>query len=77
MTGPTCANTWPRAGDRARASRVAALIKTETGIEPELVVDDRGEFTVWVGKETVVKKDARGFPADEEAEAVVRRALGA
>jgi len=55
---------------------VAALINAETGIEPDLVVGGRGEFTVWVGEETVAKKDAGGFPAEEEAVAAVRRALG-
>jgi hypothetical protein len=55
---------------------VAALIKAEVGIEAELVPGSRGEFTVWVGKETVAKKDVRGFPADEEAVAAVRRAIG-
>jgi hypothetical protein len=54
---------------------VAALIKAETGIEPELVVGGRGEFTVWVGEETVAKKNASGFPAEEEAVRAVRRAL--
>ena len=59
-----------------RAVRVAALIKVATGIEPELVVGSRGEFTVWVGEETVAKKDASGFPGEAEAVAAVRRALG-
>ena len=54
---------------------MAALIKAETGIEAELVVGGRGEFTVWVGEETVAKKDASGFPADAEIVAAVRRAL--
>jgi hypothetical protein len=44
---------------------VAALIKVATGIEPELVVGDRGEFTVWVGEETVAKKGASGFPGKQ------------
>jgi hypothetical protein len=56
---------------------VAALIKAETGIETELVVGGRGEFTVWVGEETVAQKDRAGFPSDEEAVSAVRRALGA
>jgi hypothetical protein len=56
---------------------VAALIKAETRLEPELVVGDRGEFTVWVGEETVAKKDARGFPADDDVVAAVRRAIAA
>jgi hypothetical protein len=42
---------------------VAAIIKVATGIELELVVGGRGEFTVWVGEETVAKKDASGHPS--------------
>jgi hypothetical protein len=55
---------------------VAALIKAEIGIEPQLVVGGRGEFTVWVGEEIVAKKDASGFPADAEIVTAVRRAVG-
>ncbi len=54
---------------------MAALIKQEAGINVDLVVGGRGEFTVWVGEETVAKKDASGFPADEEVVTAVRRAL--
>ncbi len=54
---------------------MGALIKAETGIEPELVVGGRGEFTVWVGEEAVAKKNASRFPAEEEAVGAVRRAL--
>ena len=54
---------------------MAALIEAETGTAPELVVGGRGEFTVWVGEETVAKKSADGFPTDEEAVAAVLRAL--
>ena len=54
---------------------MAALIEAETGIAPELVVGGRGEFTVWVGGEAVAKKDAGGFPEDQEAMTAVRRAL--
>ena len=56
---------------------MAALIKAETGVETDLIVGGRGEFTVWVGEETVAKKDRRGFPSDEEAATAVRRALDA
>jgi len=55
---------------------VATLIKNEFGIEPELVVGGRGEFTVWVGDETVARKDSGGFPPDSEIVASVRTALG-
>jgi len=54
---------------------VAALIKQDTGIDAALIVGDRGEFTIWVDEETVAKKDASGFPADEEILAAVRRML--
>ena len=54
---------------------MAALIKQETGIDPEIIDGGRGEFTVWVGEEKVAKKDANGFPADEEIVTAVRRAL--
>jgi len=37
---------------------VAALIKKTTGLEPEIVPGDRGEFTIWVGGEHVAVKDA-------------------
>ena len=54
---------------------MAALIKQDTGMDAALIVGGRGEFTVWVGEETVAKKDANGFPADEEIVTAVRRAL--
>jgi hypothetical protein len=49
---------------------VAALIKAETGLDVELVVGGRGEFTVWVGDERVANKDT----TDQEALSAVRRA---
>jgi hypothetical protein len=55
---------------------VATLIKNEIGIEPEIVVGGRGEFTVWVGDETVARKDSDGFPPDAAIVASVRKALG-
>ena len=54
---------------------MAALIKQDTGTDAALIVGGRGEFTVWVGEETVAKKDASGFPADEDIVTAVRRAL--
>jgi hypothetical protein len=55
---------------------VAALIKDTIGVEAELTVGGRGEFTVWVGDDVVSKKDPLiGFPTDEEALAAVQRAL--
>lgn len=55
---------------------MAALITQETGINTDIVEGGRGEFTVWVGKEIVAKKDAGVFPTDEEVVTAVRRALG-
>jgi hypothetical protein len=54
---------------------VAALITKETGADVELVEGGRGEFTVWVGEEVVARKDALGFPAENEALAAVLQAL--
>jgi hypothetical protein len=54
---------------------VAALIKEQLGIDPEITEGGRGEFTVWVGDTVVSRKDTHGFPADDEAVSAVRRAL--
>ena len=54
---------------------MAALIKDEIGVETELVEGGRGEFTVWVGEESVAQKDSRGFPSEPEVLAAVRQAL--
>ena len=54
---------------------MAALIKDELGVEPELIEGGRGEFTVWVEDEVVARKDPQGFPTDEEALVAVRRAV--
>jgi hypothetical protein len=54
---------------------VAALIKGDTGIEPELVEGTRGEFTAWVGDERVAAKTVFGFPTDEEIVKAVHDAL--
>ena len=44
-------------------------------MDVEIIAGGRGEFTVWVGEETVAKKDASGFPADEKVVTAVRQAL--
>jgi len=54
---------------------VAALIKAELGVDSELTEGGRGEFSVWVGDSVVAKKDADGFPSDEDALAAVKRAV--
>jgi hypothetical protein len=54
---------------------VAALIKDDLGVESELVEGGRGEFTVWVGDEVVARKDANGFPSEEDALTAVKRAV--
>jgi hypothetical protein len=54
---------------------VAALIKRELGVQPELVEGDRGEFTVWVGDQVVAKKGWVRFPPDQKVLAAVRQAL--
>ena len=54
---------------------MAALIKAGLGIDAELSEGGRGEFTVWVGDQVVAKKDAQGFPTDEEALKAVTQAV--
>ncbi|MDA1185217.1 MAG: hypothetical protein O2930_11310 [Acidobacteria bacterium] len=54
---------------------MAALIKQDSGIDPDIVTGARGEFTVWVDGTTVAKKSADGFPTDEEIVAAVRAAV--
>lgn len=45
------------------ASRVAAFIKRESGIEVKLDSTGKiGEFSVWVNGELVVQKDQLKFP---------------
>ena len=60
-----------------RAARVAALIRTRTGLDPELIEGGRGEFTVWVDATVVAKKTSAGFPEDDEALTAVLGALKA
>lgn len=54
---------------------MAELIKSELGVEPELVTGKRGEFTVWVGERVVAKKGWIRFPPDQKVLAEVRQAL--
>jgi hypothetical protein len=35
---------------------VAALIKQAVSVDPELIVGDRGEFSVWLGDDLVGQK---------------------
>lgn len=54
---------------------MAASLKDELQLDPDLVEGGRGEFTVWVDETCVAKKDERGFPDEREVVAAVRRAL--
>ena len=54
---------------------MAALIKAELGVDSEITEGSRGEFSVWVDGKVVAKKDADGFPSDEDALAAVKRAV--
>jgi hypothetical protein len=51
---------------------VAALIAQAVGIEPELVVGNRGEFTVWTDDRLVGRKES----SDDEIVLAVSSALG-
>ena len=52
---------------------MAAVLKKETGIDPDLVEGKRGEFTVWIDDELIAQKDALGFPSDDDVLAAVRK----
>lgn len=52
---------------------MAALIKKELGVDPDLVEGDRGEFTVWVGETVVARKDAGVFPEDSDVVTAVKK----
>lgn len=52
------------------------MIHRDLGIEPEVNEGARGEFTVRVGDAVVARKDARGFPDEQEVLDAVTRALG-
>ncbi len=54
---------------------MAALIKEKTGLDSDVVVGGRGEFTVWLDGTRLAQKDANGFPADDEVVAAVQAAL--
>ena len=54
---------------------MAELLKSQLGVETELIEGDRGEFTVWVAEKVVAKKGWLGFPDDEKVLAAVREAL--
>ena len=54
---------------------MVAKIKSELGVEAELVVGGRGEFTVWVNERQVVSKGWLRFPSDAKVLAAVREAL--
>ena len=54
---------------------MAALIQKETGINPELVKGNRGEFTVWVDDVKVAQKTSEGFPSEPDALAAVQKEL--
>jgi hypothetical protein len=54
---------------------VAAFIREQLGLQPELVEGDRGEFTVWVGDQMVAKKGWVRFPQDQNVLSAVQQAL--
>ncbi len=54
---------------------MAAIIKSEVGVEPELIEGNRGEFTTWVGERQVAQKGWIRFQSDEKVLPAVRQAL--
>jgi len=54
---------------------VAALVRSETGIEPRLVQGRMGEFSVWLDDKLILKRSWLKLPTDEQVLAAVRSAL--
>lgn len=54
---------------------MAALIAEATGVTPDLVVGDRGEFTIWVDQTLAAGKSRKGFPSDDAVVRAVKAGL--
>jgi predicted Rdx family selenoprotein len=55
---------------------VGELLKKELGVETELIVGDRSEFTIRVNDKVVFKKESlSAFPEDQKILEAVREAL--
>ncbi|HLL71941.1 MAG TPA: hypothetical protein VK363_10940 [Pyrinomonadaceae bacterium] len=54
---------------------MAALVRSETGIEPRLVQGRMGEFSVWLDDKLILKRSWLKLPTDEQVLAAVRSAL--
>lgn len=56
---------------------MADLLKNSLCLDHvELVSGHRGEFSVWVGETCVARKNADGYPAENDVVEAVREALG-
>lgn len=55
---------------------MAAVLKQETGIDAELIEGNRGEFTVWADDQLIARKDANGFPSEDDVLAALRQQSG-
>jgi len=65
--------TWP--SYPPRAARVAALLRSELGVDVETAGGGEGEFTVHVGDKVVAQKGLLGFPSDKKVLQSVRAAI--
>ena len=54
---------------------MAAFLKQRLGADSEIVEGNRGEFTVWVGDAVVARKDAQGFPSEQDVLTAVQKAI--
>ena len=59
-----------------RATRAAALLKEELGIEPALNKGEPGTFEVRVNGDVVAARKFWGFPSEQEIVAAVSKAIG-
>ncbi|MEW6277842.1 MAG: hypothetical protein AB1758_04395 [Candidatus Eremiobacterota bacterium] len=53
---------------------MAALIKVELGLEPEIVPGATGEFSVWADGRKLIAKGLFGFPSDQKCVQAVKKA---
>jgi selenoprotein W-related protein len=59
-----------------RATRAAAAIKRELGVDAELIKGSGGIFQVTVNDRVVAKRESWGFPTEDEIVNAVAEALG-
>ena len=65
-------------GDRyeAHADRTAVAVLEQTGIEPEIVLGKKREYTVWLDDALIAKRGRLMLPSGDKIVRTIMRALG-